>query len=624
MHVFDLFEGHAERKDGPNNTASKNSPDQRAVSGVRGDIYNKTNIAGVRRAIDNAIQSEPGAKSEIEAIVSYLDKQAQKNAEQENEIERLEREENKLRQSQDALVKDLQDKENRFRELTAQVASGKIDQVQAAQMAQDIEAGKEPAAPQQKVQTVAQPSQPTAQASRPSLRAVPGGAGSSQPAPAQAKTTAQPVDKAQPDTSRAIGQMAAQLGAPGRVIRGKTPSAANQPADQSLPNNVTDLDKVRAEKQAKLQQAFGGTGTYGLEEQVPTGAGDSKIAAQNEAVIIKAYMADTSAKLTFLTGMPLELKPWQVHELVEVFKKIPAGANKEALKINLFSNRTFLIEWMFENIVNPATATNRPNQDVKDEPESGQGQLTLEGDVVPFTDQKLVNQAYADALTFLKYAYANPNNASMLTTMRQDFAHKYQQRFQISQAPDRSYYLLDKQQSKRYNMPTPEFRGLEEEPHDGKSVWSDGQGQWSSENNQISSGNNPHGFSEGVAEENRGLYYNVNKRKKAGTSRPAGHPKAPTAQAWKDAAKTAKKESVAEGKVKTLIDDLRNMSENEFLAKYKISKTQAQRVYGSMLKPAPQQTVPVQENYWQRLQRERGERQHAKAWSLLEQALKDL
>ena len=44
-----------------------------------------------------------------------------------------------------------------------------------------------------------------------------------------------------------------------------------------------------------------------------------------------------------------------------------------------------------------------------------------------------------------------------------------------------------------------------------------------------------------VEEENKGLYYNVNKRKKAGTSRDADHPKAPTAQAWKDAAKTAKK-----------------------------------------------------------------------------------
>jgi 4a-hydroxytetrahydrobiopterin dehydratase len=38
----------------------------------------------------------------------------------------------------------------------------------------------------------------------------------------------------------------------------------------------------------------------------------------------------------------------------------------------------------------------------------------------------------------------------------------------------------------------------------------------------------------------KGLYYNVNKRKKAGTSRKQGAPGSPTAQAWKDAAKTAK------------------------------------------------------------------------------------
>jgi pterin-4a-carbinolamine dehydratase len=39
----------------------------------------------------------------------------------------------------------------------------------------------------------------------------------------------------------------------------------------------------------------------------------------------------------------------------------------------------------------------------------------------------------------------------------------------------------------------------------------------------------------------KGLYYYVNKRKKAGTSRKQGAPGSPTAQAWKDAAKTAKK-----------------------------------------------------------------------------------
>jgi len=51
-------------------------------------------------------------------------------------------------------------------------------------------------------------------------------------------------------------------------------------------------------------------------------------------------------------------------------------------------------------------------------------------------------------------------------------------------------------------------------------------------------------WNEEIEEENKGLYHNVNKRKKAGTSRSKDHPKAPTDKAWKDAAKTAKTESV--------------------------------------------------------------------------------
>jgi len=52
---------------------------------------------------------------------------------------------------------------------------------------------------------------------------------------------------------------------------------------------------------------------------------------------------------------------------------------------------------------------------------------------------------------------------------------------------------------------------------------------------------------ESVEEEaKKGLYYYVNKRKKAGTSRDKDDPRAPSAQDWKNAAKTAKKESVEE------------------------------------------------------------------------------
>ena len=42
------------------------------------------------------------------------------------------------------------------------------------------------------------------------------------------------------------------------------------------------------------------------------------------------------------------------------------------------------------------------------------------------------------------------------------------------------------------------------------------------------------------AKKQKGLYYNVNKRKKAGTSRSKDHPDAPSEKDWKNAAKTAK------------------------------------------------------------------------------------
>jgi len=75
-------------------------------------------------------------------------------------------------------------------------------------------------------------------------------------------------------------------------------------------------------------------------------------------------------------------------------------------------------------------------------------------------------------------------------------------------------------------------------PSTGKKVYKKGVKVGDHENPKT-------GEHKSVAEsEKKGLYYYVNKRKKAGTSRDASHPKAPTAQAWKDAAKTAKKEDL--------------------------------------------------------------------------------
>lgn len=518
MYVFDLFEGHEERKDAPQAAANQSSDQRGVTKGVRGDIYNNTNIAGVRRAIDQAIASEPGAKSEIEAIVSYLDKQAQTNAEQEREIERLERDEERLRKTQDDLTKDLQDKEARFREITAQLAAGKIDQQQAAKMAQDVEAGKEPVAPATK-KSQATPAAPTAQSEpaqtqRPALRAVPGGA---QPAGAQPAepAAAQPAQAPAKDAgSRAFGQMARQL-TPGRVIKGKattTPEptsttswAANQPTAQAKPTTGASNIKVFPGKidpaQAKNIQdllAAESVNEAQIKWAVPQNSSAKEIARANlNNIVLGAIAPDRpSVKMYFTDGHGPTLPYNQVAALYNYLGALnKANPATEADVQNLLSNSRYFYDRMLNDIVGQTTRDPVPQgQQVPDE-DDPQAKL-LEGDVVPFTDQQVVNQAYADALTFLKYAAKSKENDPMRLTMRQDFAHKYQQRFEIKLHPDgKTYYLQDKQQGKTYRLPAPDFP-LEEEPYDGKNAFSDGQGQWSSENNQISSGNNPHGFSE--------------------------------------------------------------------------------------------------------------------------------
>jgi hypothetical protein len=484
MFVFDLFE-----------KKKQDAAAGRFVGGTSQD-------ARVKNALDNAYRAVPAAKSPEEAALGYIDIQNSLNQKQDQALAQQNKTNQQQTQQINDLVNDMRRKENDFRNLNAQIASmPNVTPQQAAKMAQDIEAAHssdkgEPVDVSNVVakQTAAQPAKTVA---------APGpGASVSQLAnyqqakdqgAATAKTQpATPQAAPAPNTSKAIGQMANTIAnAPVSKTNTASPTNPNQPAptQPAQPaSNVVDFaakaQASKADKEAKALAAFGGqkTGTNDLEEQaVPSGAGDAQIAAENEKTIVKAYIGDTDANLTFLSGPPLKLKVNQVQGLVNAFTQIPNGMNKDALKINLFSNRSFLIEWMFENVVNPATATNRPT-DV-DQNELNQGQLALEGDVVPMTDNQTTNQAYADALIFLKRVYANPNDP-MITTMRQDFAHKYQQRFQISQAPapDRSYYLLDKQLSKKYKLPTPDFKGLEEDSwHNGQNSWSSEHDQWAKE-----------------------------------------------------------------------------------------------------------------------------------------------
>lgn len=80
-----------------------------------------------------------------------------------------------------------------------------------------------------------------------------------------------------------------------------------------------------------------------------------------------------------------------------------------------------------------------------------------------------------------------------------------------------------------------------------------------------------------INEEKKGLYYYVNKRKKAGTSRSKNHPKAPSAQDWKNAAKTAKEdiEPTDEGWLDKAYAAGRNFADTATLGGYKYARAGA-------------------------------------------------
>jgi len=73
----------------------------------------------------------------------------------------------------------------------------------------------------------------------------------------------------------------------------------------------------------------------------------------------------------------------------------------------------------------------------------------------------------------------------------------------------------------------------------------------------------------------KGLYYYVNKRKKAGISRNKNNPKAPSAQDWKNAAKTAKKENIAENEQRPAPANPNPKLEAKLIEKKKITKNEA-------------------------------------------------
>jgi hypothetical protein len=489
MFVFDLFE-----------KKKQDAAAGRFVGGTSQD-------ARVKNALDNAYRAVPAAKSPEEAALGYIDIQNSLNQKQDQALDQQTKTNQQQTQQINDLVNDMRRKEKDFRDLNAQIANmPNVTPQQVARMAQDIEASHDSDKGQPVDVSNVVAKQTTTQPAK--TVAAPGpGASVSQLAnyqkakdqgAATAKTpTSTPQATPQPTTSRALGQMASQLATPGRVIKGKNQQAqqtgqSQQTAQQELPPGVVDFAQQKANRGAKIagiqlvdQPApEAGQQAVNFKEQAPAGSDPTSIAKYNIEQLSKAYMSDArSVDMEFPTGQNLTLQNTQIHALVDLLSSLSDGANKQALLVNLFSNRNFLIEWMFENILNkPTQATQQPDP----------GQLELhEGEVIPMTGSPAVPgnvKAYQYALEILKAAFDERVPTDKIDQMKQMLFHDFQAR--IQRAPDGTYYLnID---GAKTRLPDPRTFPMEEDAwHNGQNAWSSEHDQWAKESQgetQLSAG----------------------------------------------------------------------------------------------------------------------------------------
>ena len=524
MFVFDLFEKKEKR--------ASDRPASRFVSGF-------SQNADAKNALNTAMQVAPDASTPEEALAALANQQMQVNQQQSTALDQQTAVNQQQTQQINNLVTNIQRKEKDFRDLNAQIANmPNVTAQQAAKMAQDIEAAhdkdsKEPVsvpdvvAKRSAAKTVAVPepgasmSQLAAyqkvkdQGAKPVDTTVDTTTKTAIPEPTPAQAAAP-----EPTTSKALGQMATQL-TPGRVIKGRgvpasavtTNWAANQPTVQPKPTTGASNIKVFPSK-INPQQAAGiqsllaseSVNEAQLKWSVPQNTSPKEIAKANlNNIVLGAIAPDRPPVKMYFTDGHGPTLPWNqvaaLYNYLGALDKNNPGTQADVQ--NLLSNSRYFYDRMLNDIVGQTATDPVPQGQTVPDEQDPQAKL-LEGDVVPFTNQQVVNQAYADALTFLQYAYKQNADENLVRTMRQDFASKYRQRFAIlPDANNETYSMVDKQLSKRYRLPNPGFP-LEEEPHDGKNAFSDGQGQWSSENNLISSGNNPHGFSEAETHDTTG------------------------------------------------------------------------------------------------------------------------
>jgi hypothetical protein len=424
------------------------------------DLYRKTQDAGTRNIIDRAYKENPSAKSDIEAITGFV-------ANQQDALDREQAENARQARQIRTLAKDLKDKEKRFQNLNAQIADmPELSAQEKARMAQEIEREVEKdlaqrGAVQQTVQAPAATARPTGPAYN-TRTGTPAGStdkstaavGTGISAPAQ-QPAQPPAQQPAPTTSPAIGQMAAQLSQPqGRVYKAK-----QSPVQGELPGtNVAQMPSTPAAQQ-RLQQLAGAgfptmdaanSGPYKQFAEATSPADLQAIAQHNNQAFSQAWAHSQSTKLYFGDGQWEDLTFKEIEQIVSAIATDYTDQTRPQVWQQLFTDHNYFNAFKKQHL----------------------SQLPLpldtmqEGDVVPFTNNQETVEAYNDAMQIIKQAADSRVPDGRVNMLRQNFASKYQQRFQISQAPDRSYYLLDKQNNQRHRLPNPQNFAIE-----NKNYW---------------------------------------------------------------------------------------------------------------------------------------------------------
>ena len=321
----------------------------------------------VKNIINKAQSDFPDIKNPQMAVLAYIGKKDEENERNNARTAQwINQTQQKIDQQQQSLGQhsaDLQDKEARFKaqdqqfqDFRAQVAAADLNPQQQAQA--ELEFKNNPEQDPRQVIATVKNSKPTV---APKTKAATVAA----PATAGQRDSLPPIDPTHSDVGAAMNNMIKT-----KVAKPKAPRKKSR-----VPTTAQDA----AARQKALSKAFGYdassaspvTAPMALDPRELVSAGEAEpilegivantantieaVAKANLERIGQAYMSYKDAKLDFLNStLPLTVPADKIHGMVEIFKKMPAGPDKDALLTNLLSNENFLIRWLWENV--PATA----------------------------------------------------------------------------------------------------------------------------------------------------------------------------------------------------------------------------------------------------------------------------